>query len=724
MDIFKDSKMGLNGHDADRPSTRQGNHQELTLSYLMGTSSTKGKEIVVEENQHDGRGEMKCVERDFLNLGKGSELPAKREATEEPEQGTEDSGRREKKMKLENTLNLSLALPSASLFLTASSVHRNAMPSAAPHGYITFSNDLTSPSMSHSCSHPFSHNPSCSLTCNSTENFEFSTGKDDHIWCGGGEGTNGSVHSRFKPIGVASTALTDSRNFLTQGGSFYRTGSANYSENILYFPSELPARPNEEATVSGDSVRRYSNVVKEHERIMKKASLPERLIREIVTESVPVMAQIMAELPDEVLQSSKDCLKTLIETSERKEELLGLRSSLNDRADLTKEALLKCHREQLNIMVSVRTGLGSFLSDKIRVTTSDLIEIFLYMRCWNLNCKSLLPVDDCECKICSVNKGFCSSCMCPVCFNFDCASETCSWVGCDVCSHWCHASCGLQQNLIKPGLSLRGPAGTTEMQFHCVGCDHASEMFGFVKDVFTCCAKSWGLETLTKELNCVKVIFQMSQDFRGKELHRKADDLLLKLGRKLLSTSDACNMIIKFMNYTESECAASAALSSRSNKFAPSSFGNDMFQWPPATADFQKGVVKSSLLFGDDKLVISASSKGGSGLGEDVFDSIESVIRIKEAESQMFQNIAEEARKEAEMYKEMVRVTMDKLEEDYAQRFAKLRLQETEEHRRKMLEDLMALENSHCDYQNMKIKMQTEIAGMWDRIEPTRQQLA
>ncbi|KAK4785289.1 hypothetical protein SAY86_001978 [Trapa natans] len=716
--------MGLNGPEVVRPRTRQGNHQELTLSYLMATSSSKGKEIVVDENQPNGRGQKKCVERDFLNLGRGSELPAKREAAEEPMQGAEESGRREKKTKLENTLNLSLALPSASLSLTASSVHRNAMTSAAPPAsYATFSNDMTAPSMSHSYSHPFSHNPSCSLTCNSTENYEFSVGKDDYIWCGGGEGTNGSVHSRFKPIGDASTAITDSSNFLTQDGSFYTTGSANCSENVSYFPSELPARLRKEATVSGDSVRRNSNLVKERERIMRRVSLPESLIREIVTESVPVMAQILAELPDGVLQSSKDCLKALMETSERKEELLGLQNSLNGRVDLTKENLLKCHREQLNIMVSVRTGLGIFLSDKIQVPTSDLIEIFLYMRCRNLNCKSLLPVDDCECKICSVNKGFCSSCMCPVCFNFDCASETCSWVGCDVCSHWCHASCGLQKNLIRPGPSLKGPAGTTEMQFHCVGCDHASEMFGFVKDVFTCCAEKWGLETLTKELNCVKEIFQMSEDFQGKELHRKAEDLLVKLDRRLLSTSDACNMIIKFINYIESECAASAALSSKSNICAPSSFGNDKSERLPTTSGFQNTDVKPSSLFGDDKLVISASSRSCSGLREDVFDSIETIIRMKEAEAQMFQNIADEARRQAEMYKEMVRVKMDKLEEEYAQSFAKLRLQETEEQRRKILVDLEALENSHYDYQNMKIRMQAEMAGLWERIEATKQQL-
>ncbi|GAB2301981.1 Protein OBERON 3, partial [Dionaea muscipula] len=91
------------------------------------------------------------------------------------------------------------------------------------------------------------------------------------------------------------------------------------------------------------------------------------------------------------------------------------------------------------------------------------------------------------------------------------SSNTCGWVGCDVCSHWCHAACGIEKNLIRPGPgpTLKGP---TEMQFHCLGCGHASEMFGFVEDVFKCCVKDWAFKTLIRELNCVTKIFKGSED--------------------------------------------------------------------------------------------------------------------------------------------------------------------------------------------------------------------
>ncbi|KAF5800942.1 putative protein OBERON [Helianthus annuus] len=90
--------------------------------------------------------------------------------------------------------------------------------------------------------------------------------------------------------------------------------------------------------------------------------------------------------------------------------------------------------------------------------------------------------------------------MCHVCLNFDFASQTYSWIGCDVCSHQCHAICSAQKNIIKPRQSLKGPAGTIEMEFNRLCCGHASEMFGFIKDVFKSCAEQWCMETLIKEL--------------------------------------------------------------------------------------------------------------------------------------------------------------------------------------------------------------------------------
>ncbi|KAK9115764.1 hypothetical protein Sjap_014711 [Stephania japonica] len=665
--------------------------EELTLSYLCENSKmgspekefsgknflgsleksreNKGKDVVVEEE--------KWVERDFLRIG-GS----KREI-ENGELGFE---KREKKLKIE-TLNL-----------TGSS------------------DDFPAPSLSYSYSLPFSHNPSCSLTRNSTE-FEYSVGSyrrenHDQIWYCGGEGTNGSVHSRFKPVGDGGVG----------------------SENNSFFPSELPARPVQDNQSTGSRGRGS-----ERQRAVendssggraRKLTRPERLVREVVSESVPVMAQIFQELPDETIEITKEYLKNLLGGgAERSEELAKLQNWLERRSDLTFELLSKCNKVQLEILVAVKTGLLSYLPGKNNLSTTELVEVFLLLRCRNVNCKSVLPIDDCDCKICSTKKGFCSACMCPVCLNFDCASNTCSWVGCDVCSHWCHAVCGLQKNLIMPGPSLKGPAGTSEMQFHCLGCGHASEMFGFVKDVFMCCAEDWGLETLVKELDCVRKIFKCSEDSKGKELQIKAEEMLSKLENKIVSPSDACNAILQFLKHGKSDFSVSGnsskdlgaaqvsqlgsvtsvpsgislpPKSSITYNTSPSFGRRDML---PIKEDAHQNTIKAIMAdrAAEEDLQYSMLTKS--------FENLESIIRIKEAEARMFQSKADEALREADGYRRLVHANSEKMEEEYTSKLAKLCLQETEERRRKKLEELKALESSHCDYYNMKFRMQTEIAA-------------
>ncbi|KAF9625325.1 hypothetical protein IFM89_021695 [Coptis chinensis] len=376
----------------------------------------------------------------------------------------------------------------------------------------------------------------------------------------------------------------------------------------------------------------------------------------------------------------------------------------------------------------------------MRLPMTELVEIFLLLRCRNVNCKGLLPVDDCDCKICSSKKGFCSACMCPVCFKFDCANKTCSWVGCDVCSHWCHAVCGIQSNLIKPGSGMRGKTGSTEMQFYCPGCGHASEMFGFVKDVFELCPGEWGLETLIKELDYVRQIFQASEDSKGKELHNRAEQLIGKLKNKVISPADACNGLLQFFKYGITDASGSMSSFKDAVKTQMSQKGNMASAPPPTSLGPQSisysmhssGVEHDMLSFREDahqnnlkpfmtdqtveeELQSSILSKNG-------FNSLESIVRIKEAEARMFQAKADDARREAERYRRMVRANSEKLEEEYTSKLAKLCLQETEERRRKKLEELKALENSHCDYYNMKIRMQAEIAGLLERMEATKQQ--
>ncbi|KAG7974503.1 hypothetical protein I3843_06G051500 [Carya illinoinensis] len=781
MGFPRESDMGSDGFRSKHSRPGTSGSQELTLSYLCENSklglpgkeitgkslvntfekiALKGREISVSENSNQ---DEKWVERDFLNLNETRGNSSKRQV----EDDVERKNIADKKPKLE-TLNLSLALPDVSRSVTAPNPSQNANPPAwpkstrsaqslAPSGnnpQTTCSNDFTAPSMSYSYSHPHSHNPSCSLTRNSTENYEYSVGRDDQIWnCG--EGTNGSVHSRFKPIGDGAVTLSNHGGGLfsmLQGNqsnrykdscnnSHYKTTTS--SGNHSSYPSELPARPRFD-TQSGDSRGRGSESLWNFGGVDgdgrgRRVPRLERIIRDIITDPIPTMSQAIQEFPDDTVALVKDYLKNIIALPEKKEDLVGLQSCLERRSDLTKETLSKCHKVQLEIFVAVKMGLGSYLSGEISLPTTQLVEIFLYTRCRNVNCRSTLPVDDCDCKVCSGNKGFCSQCMCPICLKFDGATNTCSWVGCDVCSHWCHAACGSQKNLIKPGPSLKGPSGTTEMQFHCVGCGHASQMFGFVKDVFLNFAKDWGLETLKKELDRVRNIFRGSEDYKGKELHIKADEMFSKLERKIISPSDACNIIIQFFkcgmpDFPASDISGdlvvtpailrkeatplsqSASLPPIFNSYNMSSSGirNDLL-----SNDLRESDLKPSII---SELATEDDFRFGAVPNIDGFESLESLVRIKEAEARMFQNKSDEARREAEGFRRMILTKTEKLDEEYSGKLSKLCLLETEERRRKKQDELKVLENSHCDYYNMKIRMQADIDGLLERMEATKQQ--
>ncbi|ERN11003.1 hypothetical protein AMTR_s00024p00014560 [Amborella trichopoda] len=104
------------------------------------------------------------------------------------------------------------------------------------------------------------------------------------------------------------------------------------------------------------------------------------------------------------------------------------------------------------------------------------------------------------------------------------------------------------------------------------------------------------------------------------------------------------------------------------------------------------------------------------------FDSLEGLVKMKEAEAIMFQSRADDAQKEAEGLKRIARAKSAKLEEEYVTKLAKLCLNEAEDKRKKKMEELKVLESSHCDYHNMKMRMEAEIASLLERMEATKKQ--
>ncbi|MCH93474.1 protein OBERON 3-like, partial [Trifolium medium] len=94
-----------------------------------------------------------------------------------------------------------------------------------------------------------------------------------------------------------------------------------------------------------------------------------------------------------------------------------------------------------------------------------------------------------------------------------------------------------------------------------------------------------------------------------------------------------------------------------------------------------KASILSELKNDADLQLAALLSKGG-------IESLESIVRIKEAEAKMFQTKADEARREADGFQKMIRTKTAQMEEEYATKLSKLCLNETEESQRRKLDEL------------------------------------
>ncbi|KAF8396140.1 hypothetical protein HHK36_017753 [Tetracentron sinense] len=683
-------------------------------------------------------------------------------------------------------LELSLGLPNVSLPLASyDPVPAPCSPSRA-RSFQSLStmfptnSDRFTASISFSGSQTFVHNPSCSLTQNSFDNYEQSVGSHpifqgvDQVSHGSWKGQssnepkrkevplyqrillngNGSLHQSQASQGILNSQAVQGQHLKVSEGSSGMPISLDRQSSIQRQMSGIQLRHHNEVrspTHSVGSRETRSEYSKDKKQVMREKSggslfrsssqremeqllvggtgFVEMIITMIVSEPIRVMARRIHEMTEQSITSLKVSACEMIIKEDNHGQLSSFQKALQKRSDFTLETLSKAHRAQLEILVALKTGLQDFLQRSNNIPSSDLAEIFLNLKCRNLDCRSLLPVDECDCKVCGQKNGFCSACMCLVCSKFDMASNTCSWVGCDVCLHWCHTDCGLREYYIRNGRSVTGAQGMTEMQFHCVACDHPSEMFGFVKEVFKTCGKEWKAETLSMELEYVKRIFFASNDSRGKQLHEIADQMLARLENKF-NCSEVYNHIMGFLTGSESKFVntsthknqregsrgvigpsqeAMLVTSVSAQQISPRV--ENAVSVPPSLDWDQVG--RRS---GDSELQKSAEKKP-------VVDELESIVRIKQAEAKMFQARADDARKEADGLKRIAIAKNEKIEEEYTSRIKKLRLAEAEEKRRQKHEELQVLERAHHEYFNMKRRMEVDIKDLLLKMEATRRNL-
>ncbi|KAL5217627.1 hypothetical protein ABZP36_018311 [Zizania latifolia] len=633
----------------------------------------------------------------------------------------------------------SLGHATCSWTLPSSSFHTNS------EGF-TASISLTNPQT-------FVHNPSCSFTQQSLDNYEHSVGSKPLF-----QGVD-KVHDNTRWPAQLSNESTKKRkatrilqNSLKYGHLSDKTfvdvnvqsnGISSEIQRRAGISSVLSPTQSQDSHDSGFENRHKRQLTRERssssltrgerqdgqQLVLNGAGVIERIVSKIVSEPLHHTGRMLEEMTSNSVTYLREAISEAIVDADKRGHVVALQEALTKRSDLNSEMLQRCPRVLLEILVTIRTGSPDFIRKSSSIATSDLVDIFLNLRCRNLSCKSILPVDDCDCKVCQRKTGFCSSCMCIVCSNFDNATNTCSWVGCDICLHWCHTDCGLRHTLIRKGGTGSRAYGANEMQFHCPACGHPSEIFGFVKEVFRTCAMQWRMEALVRELQYVERIFSSSDDVRGKRVWDFAKQMIIKLENRAYYP-EVMKYVMAFFSDDDSIVGSGASVPPLKGIPCSIAEGTDGIPSSSRKAPWQPSVTLEGVPFLEKQGVLSTTPSTLRKFGGAEFQSVDSkssvdeldgLIRLKQAEANMYQQRANDALKEAENLKHITMVKYARIEEHYAAQIAELYINELQEQRKLKMEELQVIERTHHQFVSMKTRMEGIIQELLLKMESTKQ---
>ncbi|XP_062202135.1 OBERON-like protein [Phragmites australis] len=477
-----------------------------------------------------------------------------------------------------------------------------------------------------------------------------------------------------------------------------------------------PVEPNQSnggaaagAVNKADKEKEVSNGVSKLQVVCGASRVGGRLLREVARERVDLVAEKMKVLPEEHLEGIKNELRSILEGSggsHHIEEFMYLQKLVQDRADLTPSMLSMAHHVQLEILVAIKTGIQAFLHPSVTIPQSRLVEVFLYKRCRNIACQSALPAEECRCNVCANRNGFCNLCMCVICNKFDFEVNTCRWIGCDFCSHWTHTDCAIHNGQIGMGQSVKSSTGHAEMLFRCRACQRTSELLGWVKDVFQQCAPGWDRDALLRELEFVCKIFRLSEDPKGRVLFRKCAELIERL-RNTPADSINPRMILQALQELEMDSPKNSENDDSGRLITPQEACNRIAEVVQEAVRKMELVAEEKMrLYKKDRLAVEACDRE---LEEKVreaqelkaeqlrkkqqVEELESIVRLKQAEAEMFQLKASEARQEAERLQSIALAKSERAEQDYASMYLKRRLEEAEAEKQFLFEKIKLQEN-------------------------------
>ncbi|KAF6149587.1 hypothetical protein GIB67_011196 [Kingdonia uniflora] len=446
--------------------------------------------------------------------------------------------------------------------------------------------------------------------------------------------------------------------------------------------------------------------------VIRRISCSEKVsLRDVARDKVEIVSERMSILPHELLEELKSELRVILEGtggSQHREDFLGLQQLVQSRTDMTSSTLVRAHRVQLEILVAINTGIQAFLHPNICLPQTSLIEVFVYKRCRNIACQNQLPADDCACEICTNRKGFCKLCMCVICNKFDFEVNTCRWIGCDLCSHWTHTDCAIREGQVSMGPCFKNGAGPAEMLFKCRACNRTSELLGWVKDVFQNCVTSWDRDALMRELDIVRRIFRGSEDPRGMKLFWKCEDLIEKMKNGVAESITSKVMLLFFQELEVDPLKNPESEEGSGHLIAPQEACNRI-------ADVVQETIRKMEMVADEKLRMFKKARAALDTCDreledkarevaelkmerqrrkQQIDELESIVRLKQAEADMFQHKAGEARREGERLQRILLAKSEKTEEDYASRYLKQRLNEAELEKQYLFEKIKLEESS------------------------------
>ncbi|CAN0864728.1 Protein OBERON 4 [Linum grandiflorum] len=406
----------------------------IVTQNLAQNMKDKGKSVIVSPahvaddapwTETDSRGVLSSREVDTegpstLGFELFGSAPVRK--VEKEEQSGGGNKQKDERLVLE-PLDLSLSLPNVLLPIGATkdtTQARGAQSDARSlqsfSSFRTNSDGFTA-SMSCSGSQSFFHNPSCSLTHNSLDldNIEQSVHSRplfqgiDWQAQAQAQNQNDSKHkdtttSLYQKILMNGNGSSKTSNGLERQMSLHKQLSGvpvRNHDNALSSPSQSIGSqdmvPRKKHSSSSSLYR--SNSQKEERFSIGGADFVETVISRIVSDPIHVMARKFHEMTAQSASCLKESIREIMLNADRQGQLCAFQTALHNRSDLTLDTILKSHRAQLEILVALKSGLVEYLKVDNSVSSSDLAEVFLNLKCRNLTCRSPLPVDDCDCKL-------------------------------------------------------------------------------------------------------------------------------------------------------------------------------------------------------------------------------------------------------------------------------------------------------------------------------------